>query len=110
MLNDISMSIKAMMDNNRDRASMISPHNRAYSKIFIKPGHIFLSRGHYYQAVEAPLPGNCKGCDFLEGGICQRIPTTKEANTTCSGYTRTDGTWLVFHKVTKEEYLRSRNV
>lgn len=110
MRNDISLAVRVMMDNHRDKANLIGPHDLTYAKIFIKPGHIFVSRGKYYKAVEAPMPGNCKGCDFLEGGICQRILTTREANTTCSGYTRTDGTWLVFHRVSQEEYQKSRNV
>lgn len=94
------------MDNHRDKAQMLGPHDWSYSKLFIKPGHIFASRGKYYKAVEAAMPGNCMGCDFLEGGICQRILTTKEANTTCSGYTRPDNSWLIFQRVTKEEYLK----
>lgn len=57
----------------------------------IRVGGIAHMVGRKYKVVEAELKANCKGCDLLVDGICQK--TTRHP---CSAYSRSDQTWVIF--------------
>lgn len=46
-----------------------------------------------YICTKAPVEGSCKGCDFLDGGICQKM-----VHSPCTAYSRSDKTWIIFKK------------
>lgn len=93
---DINLTIKALMSNARDRDSMVSPHGERVTN-FAKLGQIVYIKGHKYRVEEAQRNGSCFGCDFLEEGVCQKTIYNKA--TTCSGYTRYDGQWVIFKRI-----------
>ena len=49
------------------------------------------------KVVEAEKNGNCRGCYFFQGGICNKTTSHK-----CTAYSRYDKTWVIFKKVDKD--------
>ena len=68
----------------------------------IPVGGIAYMGGKRYRVVEAERKANCFGCVFKIGGICQK----SNSKISCSAYSRSDQTWVIFKEMNKDGSIK----